>query len=139
MHHPWRVFSELTDWRLEWAHLPRGVLGTTCHATRTVTLAEGMDQAERRCTIAHETQHILRGPVPADGRLREELLINRRVARLLMPSVRKVAHALAFHHADIELAAEDLWVDDPLLHIRLSALGPKEREYMNEQLATILI
>ena len=62
-HHPWRRFGELTDWSLRWAELPPGVMGRTCHQTKTVTLALGMSQAERRCTIAHETEHIERGPV----------------------------------------------------------------------------
>ncbi|MEE3126368.1 MAG: ImmA/IrrE family metallo-endopeptidase [Actinomycetota bacterium] len=137
MHHPWRVFAGLSDWRLQWAHLPPDVFGLTCHRTKTVTLAEGLTQAERRCTIAHETQHILRGPVPTGGELYEELVINRKVARLLLPSVRRVGHALAFHRADMEGAADDLWVDEPTLHVRLSALAPKERAWMQEQLATI--
>jgi hypothetical protein len=139
MHHPWRVFSTLTDWRLKWAVLPGDVFGHTCYRTKTVTLAEGLTQAERRCTIAHETQHILRGPFAPADRLREELHIDRTVARLLAPSVRRVAHAMAFHHADIERSADELWIDEPTLHVRLSSLEPGERRYLDEQLATILI
>lgn len=140
MHHPWRVFSTLTEWSLEWTDdLPFGIWGLTIHGEKRVLLANGLDQAERRCTIAHETQHILRGPYAPHRRLHEELTIDRKVARLLMPSVRKVGHALAFHRANIEHAAHELWVDEQTLHVRLSALGPKEREYMTEQLSTILI
>ena len=56
--------SRSSRWSLRWAELPQGVMGLTCHWTRTVTLALGISQAERRCTIAHETEHIVRGPVP---------------------------------------------------------------------------
>lgn len=139
-HHPWRVFSHLTDWKLIWTDdLPAGRLGRTVCSENKVYLAKGMDQAERRCTIAHETQHILRGPFPASRRLQEELTIDRKVARLLMPSVKRVGHALAFHRADVEQAADELWVDEPILNVRLSALGPRGRERMHEQLATILV
>src|SRR5919206_37845 len=86
-HDPWRRFGELTDWSLRWAELPAGVMGSTCHVTRTVTLAVGMSQAERRCTIAHETEHIERGPVPPHESRREELRIDLKVARLLIPDV----------------------------------------------------
>src|SRR3954454_309979 len=93
-HDPWRRFAGLTDWTLRWGELPPGVMGLTCHRTRTVTLALGMSQAERRCTIAHETQHILRGPVPAAATAVEEQLIDRAVASLLLPDLRSVGDAL---------------------------------------------
>jgi hypothetical protein len=127
-HHPWRRFSLLTDWSLRWAELPEGVMGLTCHRSRTVTLALGMSQAERRCTIAHETEHILRGPVDPSGALREELVIDRAVARLLMPSAAAVAEALVGARGHLETAADGLWVDDYLLQVRLASLTPVERE-----------
>lgn len=139
-HHPWDVFSRLTEWKLEWTdHLPQGTWGKTLHAEKRVLVANGLDQAERRCTIAHETQHILRGPVDAQQRMREELIIDRRVSRLLVPSVKRIGHALAWHHADHELAAEELWVDEAILEVRLSALTPRERGHLDEQLSTILV
>lgn len=139
-HHPWRFFATLTDWRLEWTRdLPAGRLGLTLHSERRVLLAEGMDQAERRCTIAHETGHILRGPVSGCHRLREEALVDRQAARLLMPSARKIGHALAWARADYEAAADELWVDEQLLNVRLSTLAPRDRLALHEQLATILV
>lgn len=61
MHHPWRAFRALSHIRLRWAALPEGLYGYTDHELGEVVLAEGLTQAERRCTIAHETQHVLRG------------------------------------------------------------------------------
>jgi len=137
-HHPWRRFSELTDWSLAWAELPLGVMGLTCHRTRTVTLALGMTQAERRCTIAHETQHIVRGPVPPEQTAFEETAIDRRVATLLMPSGPEVVEALVRAHGHLETAADELWVDDYLLQVRLAALTCRERELVGRRLAEIL-
>jgi hypothetical protein len=134
LHDPWCRFSELTEWTLRWAELPPGVMGTTCHATRTVTLALGMSQAERRCTIAHETEHIERGPVPPHEVQREELLIDRRVARLLVPSLPELVDALAWAGGHLETAADALWVDEYLLQVRLGALTAPERAYTARRL-----
>jgi hypothetical protein len=137
-HHPWRRFGELTDWSLRWAELPSGVMGLTCHRTRTVTLAVGMSQAERRCTIAHETEHILRGPVPPHDVAREELAIDRRVATLLIPSLREVVDAMVRARGHLELTADELWVDDYLLRVRLGSLSGREREFVDRRLAELL-
>src|SRR3954465_6589765 len=114
LHDPWRRFSELTEGTLPGAEPPPGVMGTTCHATSTVTLALGMSQAERRCTIAHETEHVQRGPVAPQEARREELLIGRRGARLLIPDVRDLVDALSWARGHLETAADTLWVDDYL-------------------------
>lgn len=137
--HPWRLFAALTDWTLRWADLPDGTLGQTCHATRTVTLAHGMTQAERRVTIAHETQHILRGPVEPHQRMREELEVDRRVARLLLPSMRQVVDALVWARGDVETACDELWVDEDLFHVRLSALWANERAYLTRRLSEVVL
>lgn len=138
VHHPWRRFSELSDWALLWAELPPGVMGLTCHRTRTVTLALGMSQAERRCTIAHETEHIVRGPVAPHEAGHEELAIDRGVARLLMPSVGGVADAMARASGHLETAADELWVDDYLLQVRLGSLTSRERVCVDRRLAEVL-
>jgi hypothetical protein len=135
-HDPWHRFSELTDWTLRWAELPPGVMGETCHRTRTVTLALGMSQAERRCTIAHETEHVLRGPVLPHESRREELRIDRTVARLLVPDVHELVDALSWARGHLESAADALWVDDYLLQVRLLTLTDAERAYARRRLAS---
>jgi hypothetical protein len=125
-HDPWRRFGELTDWTLRWAELPPGVMGSTCHRTRTVTLALGMSQAERRCTIAHETEHIRRGPVAPHETRREELSIDRRVAGLLIPDIGELVDALSWARGHLETAADALWVDDYVLEVRLATLTDGE-------------
>ena len=138
MHHPWRAFRQLEDWRLRWEPLPAGILGLTCHRTRTVTLALGLSQAERRCTIAHETQHILRGPGSTCDDVHERAAIERTVARLLIPSVGDLADALTRAHGCFESAADELWVDDMTLGARLASLRPGERDYLRHRWADVV-
>lgn len=139
-HHPWRAFGELRDWKIEWTDdLPFGTWGLTIWEDRTVLLVNGMTEAERRCTIEHERLHVLRGPAPFGMELREELVIDRLVARTLAPSIRRIGHAMCFHRADVERAADELWVDEQTLHVRLSSLAPRERAWFGEQLETVLI
>ncbi|MEQ7847767.1 hypothetical protein [Nocardioides kribbensis] len=134
MHHPWRAFRELSDWTLHWTdELPPLQLGLTHFPTKTVWLAEGMTQAQRRCTIAHETQHILRGPIPGDDWTREERTIDRLVGRLLLPRVGTIGHVLGWA-VDFDEAASDLWVDLDTLMCRLRGLAPMERRRLQRML-----
>lgn len=132
MHHPWRTFRNLVDWTLHWADLPEGLLGYTNFATKTVVLTTGMTQAERRCTIAHETEHIRRGLAGGCGGA-EEIAIDRNVARQLLPDFEKVVDAMAWHHFNVELAAEELWVDVPILEMRLACLHPTETHLLRRR------
>lgn len=134
MHHPWRALREFTHITLLWAHLPEGDLGVTDYEAGTITLAHGLDQAERRCTIDHETEHVRRGPVPAWLEPREERAVDRISARRLLPDIREVAESLAWAHSIAE-AADELWVDEATLTVRLESLHPAERAYMKRRLA----
>lgn len=139
-HHPWRFIGQLEDWTIRFTDdLPVGRWGVTRHIEKTIIIREGLDQAERRSTLAHETGHVLRGPRSTCRRLYEESLVERQAARLLAPSVRRIGHALAWTQADHESAAELLWIDERMLHARLSTLAPAERSWLDEQLATILV
>lgn len=132
MDHPWRRFRDRTDWLLEWALLPPGLLGYTAHKRRAVVLDLRLTQAERRCTIAHELEH-LDVPTPHDPILRARLeqQIDRRVARRLIP-IRRLGDALAWAHTLAE-AADELWVDVATLETRLAHLHPAERAYLQQR------
>lgn len=133
MHHPWRAFGNLTSWTLRWSHeLPEEIVGEVDFDARTVTLAHGLTQAERRCTIAHETQHILRGPVGAGVVAREERLVDREAARLLIP-LEALAEALLWSYDEYEVA-EELWVDVATVRARLANLTSDEQRQLNERL-----
>lgn len=133
-HHPWRLFRSLTDWTLEWRELPFGVWGQTCFQTNTVTLTLGLTQAERRCTIQHEMEHIHRGPIPVGREAHEEQIVDRRTARILLPDVREVGDALAWS-PNLFVAAQELWVDEFVLGERLRSLHPSERHFLWRRLA----
>jgi hypothetical protein len=134
MHDPWREFRTFTDWALEWARLPADLLGLTDFRTRTVILDERLLQAERRCTLAHELEHIRRGPVPADPVLaaREEAAIDRAVARKLI-GIGELGDALAWASGLAE-AAQELWVDEDTLSARLRHLCPAEVRHLRRRL-----
>lgn len=134
LHHPWRVFRDLADWTLRWAWLPDDIWGETCHVTKTVTLHAGLNQAERRCTIAHEVQHIWRGPIPAGREEFEEAIVDRRTARIMLPDIREVGDALAWS-PNLYVAAHELWVDEFVLAERLQSLHPSEKAFLRRRLA----
>lgn len=130
MEHPWGRLRELGDWLIGWAHLPVDLVGITHHNARVIILDKRLLQAERRCTLAHELEHVARGPMPADPVLaaREEASIDEAVARRLI-SLRALGDALAWSREPHE-AAELLWVDVPTLRARLASLEPAERAYL---------
>lgn len=139
-HHPWRFWGMFPDWRIEFRNdLDPGVLGLTLHGEKRVLMREGQDIEGRRSTATHEGGHLLRGPFSSCHRLYEESLVERQAGRLLIPSVRRLGHSLAWHRADYARTAHDLWVDEKLLNARLSTLAPAERAYLDDQLATILV
>lgn len=134
MHHPWRAFRSLVSWSLHWSDdLPEDMFGYTDHAAHRVVLAVGLTQVERRCTIEHERQHVIRGPVPRHLIAREERRADRDAARTLLPDVRTIGEALAWAR-DMEEAAFELWVDEPTLRCRLEHLHPAERHYLRARL-----
>lgn len=139
-HHPWRAIGLLPDWTVEFTlDLPHDHLGLTLHDEKRILIRSGLCVAARRATICHEGGHVLRGPTSACHSLYEEALVERQAARLLIPSVQRLGHALAWNRADYERTADDLWVDEKLLNARLSTLAPAERSWLDDQLATILL
>lgn len=140
-HHPWRTVGVfLPKWKVDFtADLPPGHLGLTLHDERRILIRDGLTEESRRSTICHEVGHVLRGPASECHSLYEESLVERQAARLLMPSVQRIGHAMAWHRARYDHTAKDLWVDEKLLNARLSTLAPAERTWLDDQLATILI
>lgn len=139
--HAWRRMRDLgDDWTLAWSDdLPEDVFGFTDFGAQTITLAKGLSFEERRCTITHEIEHVLRGPTSTHSVLREELVVDWRAARRLLPSMRDIADSLVWHHGGYEAVSEDLWVDPWTLEVRLAGLGPREREYLDRRLAEVVL
>jgi hypothetical protein len=139
--HPWRRMRDLgPSWKLAWRDdLPAEVYGFTDFATQTITMREGMSFEERRCTITHEVEHVLRGPTSTCHVMKEELAVDRRSSRLLLSSMRDIGDAMVWHGGDYEQVSEELWVDLWMLEVRLSALQKREREYLDKRRADIIL
>lgn len=122
----------MPEWLLAWEPMD-GLLGRIDWATRTITMDPGQGQAERRCTIAHEIEHVRRGPTPPDPVLiaRDELAVDKATARRMIP-IRRLGDALAWSCDPVEVAHE-LWVDLRTLRVRMEHLHPSERHYLRER------
>jgi hypothetical protein len=132
MIHPWRRLRHLTHVTLLWAD--EGPAGETDFEASTITLRRGMTQAERRSTVLHECLHVERGPVPMGLASREELRVWKEQARLLLPDVEPIGDALAWCQGDVVAAAEELWVCEDTLRVRLTHLHPAERGWLKRRL-----
>jgi len=130
---PWRRLRALAHIRLLWHD--GGDPGVTDFDACTISLRRGMNQAERRSTIMHEVLHVERGPVPVGLADREELRVCRIAAQQLLPDVRLIGDAMEWAQGDLHAAAEELWVDEETLYVRLRYMThPAERAYMKRRL-----
>lgn len=102
--------------------------------TQTITIDPGRLQAERCSVLAHELEHINRGPFPRWATAREEAAVNAAAARALIP-LSALGEALAWL-ADRHEVADELWVDVPTLEARLANLHPAEASYLHRRLVT---
>lgn len=136
--HPWRRLRALADWTLHW-HAPEDDdrMGVTRFEVKEISLRNNLTWAERRTTVLHECLHAERGPANA-GVLyeREELMVRRMTARLMLPDVKVIGEALAWALSPAE-CAEELNVDAAVLRDRLRWLHPAERHYLSNRLEEI--
>lgn len=133
-HHPWRALRALGNlWELVWTYdLPDGQLGDTSFEERRIYLAHGQDQAERRCSLDHELEHVRRGPVPAYLRAREERVVDEISARRLIP-LEDLIDAMVWSYDEHEIA-DELWVDIDTLRARMFGLTLMETAMVNARL-----
>lgn len=122
MFHPWRALRALAHVTLVWHE--GGPAGWTHFPTATISLRRGMTLAERRSTIAHEIEHITRGPAQVGYERREELAVCRAAAKRLI-TFEALVDAMVWSGDEYELAAE-LWVDVGTVRDRLRSLSPWE-------------
>lgn len=125
--HPWRAIRERADLVVRWERLD-GLLGSWCERTRVMTLHPDMNQAERRCTATHELIHAERGDTECDPSVHQE------AARRLI-TIEALGEALAFYGGDMHQVAEELWVDEDTLAVRLRHLHPSERGCLRRRLS----
>ena len=133
MFHPWRLLRSLSHVTLTWHDL--GPPGLTTHSTATISLRRGMTQAKRRSALAHELQHLHRGPALRGNIAKDELATTKAAACRLLPDVRRIADAYVWARGDLVVAAEELWVDVPTLRFRLQHMThPAELAFMRQRL-----
>lgn len=130
--HPWRTLRDLQHIDLIWTDLPLGVRGATDGLGR-IWVDRQLLQRERRCTLAHELVHIRRRHTEPQPEAVERS-VDREAARWLLPDIKAVGESLAWAH-NLHEAADDLWVTDRFLTIRLEAAHPSEVHYLRERLA----
>lgn len=128
----WRRFAAAAGWVLHWAAPASGARGETHWPALTVTIDPALTAVEQRCVLAHELEHVERGPFPRWATAREEAAVNAAAARKLI-GVRELGEALAWSAVPAEVAAE-LDVDVPTLWARLNHLHPSEVHYLRRRL-----
>lgn len=127
--HPWRRLRALTHITLLWHD--EGPMGETDFEAGTISLRKGLTYEERRCTVLHECLHVERGPVPMGLAAREELVVEKATARLLLPSVKAIGDAYAWAQGVDADAALELGVDVGILRTRMKYMThPAERAYL---------
>lgn len=104
-----------------------GLWGAT-DGEHTIWLDQRLGQVERRCTLAHELEHVRRGHRGCQDDATEGH-VDRAAARWLLPDPHLIAEALVWARGDIAAAAEELWVTVDTLRHRLDVrhLHPAER------------
>ena len=133
--HPWRELRALTHVVVHFADLHPGTWGAT-DGTDRIWLDRRLLQVERRCTLAHELEHIRRGHHGC-----QEPAVERAVAaaaaRYLLPDPRAIARALVWARGHVVVAADELWVDEDTLRARLDVrhLHPAERVLIEQLVA----
>ncbi|WP_298440649.1 hypothetical protein [Gordonia sp. (in: high G+C Gram-positive bacteria)] len=133
-YHPWRDARARTHVDIAFVdHLPAGVRGRV-RGDRIEIDATAL-QAERRCALAHELVHHERGVVPAEPVLaaREESIVEQTAARRLV-SLDRLIDVLAWTRHASE-AADELWIDLPMLGALIASLTDAERRLIEEALA----
>lgn len=133
---PWGELAKMDDVQVEYADL-QDELGWWDPERRVITLDRRQTQRERRCTLAHELEHVRRGdedtshvsPILA---ARQEIAACMRAARRLIP-ITLLISALLWSQDERELAQE-LHVDEDTVRIRLLTLTEQEHALIDERL-----
>jgi hypothetical protein len=93
-----------------------------------VQLHSALNQVQRRCTLAHELEHLDRGAPCETLRATIERRVVHATARYLLPDLDLVSSAIEVY--DLHRAANELWVTFPVLVDRLRGLTAKELDHV---------
>lgn len=126
--HPWRALRDMPHVQLVWQSPGAGLLAAWCKARSLILMDPAQSQVERRCSLTHEIIHAERGDTDCHPSVHKE------AARRLIV-LDDLANALMVHGEDWPRVADDLWVDDDTLTVRLQHLHPSERGYLLRRLS----
>lgn len=127
------ILSAPDGWRIDYLPLPGTQAGEVSWARKTIRIDPRLPLRSRRSTLAHEIEHIRRGPTVRCFQGREEESVERAAARALI-NVQDLGEALA-ESDDLGYVAEALEVDLSLLECRLRWLHPSERAWLESRLS----
>jgi Zn-dependent peptidase ImmA (M78 family) len=124
----------------EWAHIQivRMDLGNRHRHGETrwlngrpvaIVLNSCLNQRERRCTLAHEIEHLERGQPCGSLRAVIEARVCADTARYLLPDLEQIGKTLAVY--DLRQAAAELWVTYKVLIDRLNGLTNDQSLYVH--------
>lgn len=133
MFDPWRLVADLVDWTIIWQ--PIETRGLTSWRDRTITLDPALTAAEERAVLTHELVHARRGPTLERLLAREEQLVRREAAVLLIDVVH-LGDAAAWSRHALVIAVE-LDVDVDAVQARAEALSVDERALIDARLEHI--
>lgn len=134
--HPWRHLRRHHPHIHVTTHQPLPAELRAAWTIDGIWLRPGLTQAERRCALTHEIIHLERGAPPRHPVLAmmEERTVEQIAARRLI-TLHALTEALMWVDlADRPALAEELWVDEFTLRIRLSGLTLRERTAVNHTL-----
>ena len=98
--------------------------------SENIWILDGLTVAERRCTLTHELIHLERGDTGHQSD-KVERLVERDAARRLIPFDNLLE---ADWGQSLEKIADDLWVDEATLEVRLATLGEAENELLHARI-----
>lgn len=124
----------LPHWRVIHRPLPDRLIGYIHAPSRIIVIESGLDQAERRSTLAHELEHVRAGHHECQT-ARVERAVCDRAARALIP-LGHLVDGLLWTRDRHELAS-DLWVDLDTLACRLDNLTQNEHADIARRLSDL--
>jgi hypothetical protein len=122
---PWEALRDFPAVVVVETDLPPGRRGQVQFSTRVISLARGLAEVERTCTLAHELVHLERGPVMHRQTVREERTVAAIAARRLVP-LEVLAEAFRWS-SDVHEVADELGVDARTVRVRVASLTADER------------
>lgn len=138
---PWRHLRSLVHTRLDFTDDDRLLDGADARYYATVDrmiMDKRLDlQVDRRCALAHELGHAMRGDLPCGEEIldaRQEAHVEQWAARRLI-TLDALADALLWSDQADEIA-DHLWVTVTLLEVRVKHLHPSERAYIASVLSS---